>query len=138
MHKLGVAMLIALILMGVGSALRVISFWWERSFLKRLIYERVDAAFANPQDNAEELLARYKDEKIVIEWTRVVVGAGLMLTGVCIAHFFDLDRMRPPGERRRPIIPVEAVHNQEMRCLLRSSVKLSRNAGTPVEPLAAL
>jgi hypothetical protein len=33
---------------------------------------------------------------------------------------------------------LKGVRNQEMRCLLRSSVKLSRKAGTPVEPLAAL
>ena len=79
-------MLITLILMGVGLALCVISFWWERSFLKRRIYERIDTAFADPQDNAKELLARYEDEKTVIEWMRVA-GAGLMLTGVCIALF---------------------------------------------------
>jgi hypothetical protein len=86
-HKLGVAMLIALILMGVGLALCVISFWWERSCLKRLISERVDAPFANPKDNAEELLARYEDEKTVSEWVHVA-GAGLSLTGVCIALFW--------------------------------------------------
>ena len=32
----------------------------------------------------------------------------------------------------------KGMRNQETRCLLRSSVKLSRNAGTAVEPLAAL
>jgi hypothetical protein len=57
--------LIALILMG-GLAFCAISFWWERSFLRRLNRERVDAAFVNPYDNAEELLAQYEDEKTVI------------------------------------------------------------------------
>ena len=54
--------------------------------MKRLIQERVDAAFANPNNNAEELLGHYENEKTVIEWVRVV-GAGLLLAGVCIALF---------------------------------------------------
>jgi len=63
---------------------RASSFWWERSFLRRLIQERVDAAFANPNDNAEELLGRYENEKTVIEWVRMA-GAGLLLASVLIA-----------------------------------------------------
>ena len=43
-----------------------------------------------------------------------------------------------PHSSAEPHHPPKGMRNQEMRCLLRSSVKLSRNAGTPVEPLAAL
>lgn len=79
---MGVAMLIALILMGVGLALLAISFWWERSFLKRLIHERVDAAFANPQDNAEELLARIshqgRDRRVAFHSRPLRAGQALL------------------------------------------------------------
>ena len=90
-------MLIALILMGAGLAVCLISFWWERSFLKRVIQERVDAAFANPNENAEDLLQRCEIEKTVIEWMRVA-RAGLLLAAVLIALFFNLkqDAQSPP------------------------------------------
>ena len=63
--------------------------------MKRVIQERVDAASANPNDNAEDLLRRCEIEKTIIEWVRVA-GAGLLLAGVLIALSFNLKQDAQP------------------------------------------
>ncbi len=76
--------LIGVVLLTVATAVFLITFWWERSFLRRAIRNQMDIDLE--ESSYRRTFAALQRERRALEWVRVLSALG-MLAGVLLRFF---------------------------------------------------